>query len=167
MQINAQPKIIRSAEGGVQPTGLHCLFDDEHRVMLGRHVMARYGMSREQYIAYCGLPSDYPMTHLDYSDEAKRLAQAGSTEKPQGSLAAEGSSHSPDTHPPIVRSAKGSVTSKLIYCLLDGEGRAFPASHVGKKFNMTWSEYLRYCGLPTDYPQVAPYYSGSDKFLDF
>ncbi|MBY3151101.1 hypothetical protein HFO56_01580 [Rhizobium laguerreae] len=164
MQEIKNPAIVRSAEGSVTPTGIYCLFDNEKRVMLSRHVEAIYGMTEQQYIEYCGLPAEYPMTADAYRHEKARLASG--SERKYGFLritvGAEVSSG-----PEIVRDRKGSVSRDLIYCLFDGEGFPFPERHIKEKYGMDWEDYLAYCGLPADYPSVSPSFSGDDRFLDF
>ncbi len=61
--------------------------------------------------------------------------------------------------PKIIMKVEDSVTDDLIYCLFDGVGRKMITRHILAKYNMTWSEYLEYCNLPSDYPRVAPRYS--------
>ena len=61
--------------------------------------------------------------------------------------------------PKIVMPVEESVTDELIYCLFDRVGRKMISRHILAKYNMTWPQYLEYCGLPNDYPRVAPKYS--------
>lgn len=167
--LKQEPRIIRSVEGSVTAHGIYCLFDNQPRVMLARHLAAKYDMTPERYREVCGLPAEYPMVALGYKSEKafqhdSALRHQRKSGKPRLSIV--GKDFNPADHPPIVRSAKGSVTENLVYCLLDGEGTAFPATHVFNKFGMGWADYLHYCGLPFDYPCIAPYYGGSRKFIE-
>jgi predicted transcriptional regulator len=72
MKIIENPKIIRPMEGSVTNEGIYCLFDNERRVMLFRYVLAKYGMTPEEYRSFCDLPADYPMIAASYAE-----AQAG------------------------------------------------------------------------------------------
>jgi predicted transcriptional regulator len=172
MSINANPKIVRSPEGSVTRGGIYCLFDNKKRVFLSRYVEAIYGMTPEQYRAYCGLPEDYPMTAEDYVEEYRRVANGEPRKRPRLRLVRDESemttsTKKPASTPSITRDSRGSVSRELIYCLFDGKGFAFPAKHVRDVYGMDWEEYIAYCGLPPFYPSIAPYYSGSDRFLDF
>lgn len=163
MSSNESPKIVRSAAGSVTPTGIYCLFDNVKRVMLHRHLAIEYQMTPEKYIEYCGLPTNYPMTSSEYVEEKRKLSIEGGASD-DVSLRSDDPKY--PVNPPIVRDARGSVTRDKIVCLLDGEAMAFPANHVRDNYGMTWSQYLAYCGLPDDYPMVAPYYSGDDRYLN-
>ncbi|MCV9963620.1 MucR family transcriptional regulator [Pararhizobium sp. BT-229] len=69
MTIIKDPKIVRLVEGSVTDDGIYCLFDNERRTMLTRYIEAKYGMTPDEYRAYCGLPADYPMTAKNYIEE--------------------------------------------------------------------------------------------------
>jgi predicted transcriptional regulator len=140
------PTPIRSAEGSVTRDGIYCLFDNVHRTMLARHLSIEYGITPREYRAICGLPEDYPMTVASNSEEKAALAGAlgdGKTEPLRFR---------------IVRSAEGSVEDKVIHCLFDGVATGFLQQYVLREYGMSWEEYLWQCGLPADYPRVAPYY---------
>jgi hypothetical protein len=61
--------------------------------------------------------------------------------------------------PRIIMNVEDSITDDLIYCLFDDVGRKMITRHILGKYNMTWEQYLDYCGLPADYPRVAPSHS--------
>jgi predicted transcriptional regulator len=142
--------------------------------MLARYVEATYEMTAERYKEYCGLPDDYPMMAQGYDEERRNLSVGEPRRRPHLTLVGDDDRESPSASastatstPAITRERKGSVTRELIYCLFDGKGFAFPAKHVKEVYGMEWENYLAHCGLPSDYPSVAPLYSGDDRFLDF
>lgn len=61
----------------------------------------------------------------------------------------------------LVVSPEDSVHHDYIICLFDGEKRKMIARYVKSKYKMEWEEYKRECGLPDDYPSVAPSMSGN------
>lgn len=173
------PKVRFPVEGSVQPDGIVCLFDGQKRVMLNRYLKSEYNMTPDEYREVCGLPDDYPMTASGYRDEKRRLAardggalpedggKPAKTKRPKAIDDVEHRDPSPEfpVNPPIVRGFEGSVTAAKIFCLLDGKGYQFLGPVVLEKYGMTWKQYLAYCGLPADYPSVAPIYGGGDKYL--
>lgn len=52
-----------------------CLEDGDQFKSLKRPLMARYGMTPEEYRAKWGLPSDYPMTAPSYAEKRSQLAK--------------------------------------------------------------------------------------------
>ncbi|NTF17930.1 hypothetical protein G6L37_05905 [Agrobacterium rubi] len=63
------PKIIVPANETVFDDGIVCMFDGQKRKMMHRHVLANYGMTWDEYKAYCRLPADYPAVAPGYSRE--------------------------------------------------------------------------------------------------
>jgi predicted transcriptional regulator len=53
-----------------------CLEDGEKFKSLRRHVMAKYGLTPEQYREKWGLPADYPMVAPNYARQRSELARA-------------------------------------------------------------------------------------------
>jgi Predicted transcriptional regulator len=62
-----KPEIIIPASETVHDDYLVCMFDGAKRKMLQRYVMSLYGMTWEEYKAYCKLPSDYPAVAPGYA----------------------------------------------------------------------------------------------------
>lgn len=77
MDLNRTPAIIVPANETVFDDYIVCMFDGTKRKIMNRHVMAVYGMSWEEYKAYCKLPADYPSVAPGYSrqktEEAVKL----------------------------------------------------------------------------------------------
>lgn len=182
---SSQPKIVRPIEGSVTRSRIICLFDNVERIIMNRHVKKKYGMSWDEYKAFCGLPDDYPYASPAYLDERRgfkhespdyHLSYAAPNARkrvidtpafkeeklrflddlPTTSRIAP--SYPPCSGPPIVRPIKGSVTREKIYCLFDNEPRVLMASYVLRHYGMTWNRYLEYCGLPQDYPKASEAY---------
>jgi hypothetical protein len=61
--------------------------------------------------------------------------------------------------PTIIVPADQSVFDDYIVCLFDGQKRKMMHRYVRATYGMTWDEYKTYCGLPDDYPAVAPGYA--------
>ncbi|MEJ7016004.1 MucR family transcriptional regulator [Sinorhizobium meliloti] len=53
-----------------------CLEDGEKFKSLRRHLMAKYGLTPEQYREKWGLPDDYPMIAPSYARQRSELARA-------------------------------------------------------------------------------------------
>ncbi|MDK1376490.1 MULTISPECIES: MucR family transcriptional regulator [unclassified Sinorhizobium] len=53
-----------------------CLEDGEKFKSLRRHLMAKYGLTPEQYREKWGLPADYPMIASSYAQQRSELARA-------------------------------------------------------------------------------------------
>ncbi|RVH23329.1 MucR family transcriptional regulator [Sinorhizobium meliloti] len=53
-----------------------CLEDGEKFRTLRRHLMAKYGLTPEQYREKWGLPADYPMIAPSYARQRSELARA-------------------------------------------------------------------------------------------
>ena len=54
---------------------------------------------------------------------------------------------------------KKSVTPDFIICLEDGKKLKMLKRHLKTSYNMSPEEYRERCGLPIDYPMVAPNYA--------
>ncbi len=72
--MTSNPKIIVLADQSVFDDYIVCMFDGQKRKMMHRHVMARYGMTWDEYKAYCGLPDDYPAVAPGYAREKSEWA---------------------------------------------------------------------------------------------
>ena len=59
----------------VTPDYIISLEDGRKFRTLSRHLMAKYGMTPEQYRRKWGLPDDYPMVAPNYAAERSRLAK--------------------------------------------------------------------------------------------
>ncbi|NTF17381.1 hypothetical protein G6L37_02995 [Agrobacterium rubi] len=89
--------------------------------------------------------------------KTRQTSQASVQDSTQAATPAK---HVPERQEPrIIMPVEESVTDELVYCLFDGIGRKMISRHILARYNMTWPEYLAYCGLPNDYPRVAPKYS--------
>ncbi|MFC0804497.1 MucR family transcriptional regulator [Ensifer sp. P24N7] len=53
-----------------------CLEDGQKFKTLRRHLMAKYGLTPEEYRAKWSLPDDYPMTAPNYAQQRSALARA-------------------------------------------------------------------------------------------
>lgn len=53
-----------------------CLEDGQKFKSLRRHLMAKYGLTPEEYRARWDLPADYPMVAPDYAQQRSALARA-------------------------------------------------------------------------------------------
>ncbi|WP_085026050.1 MucR family transcriptional regulator [Ensifer aridi] len=60
----------------VTPEFIVCLEDGQKFKSLRRHLMAKYGLTPEQYRARWDLPADYPMIAPDYARRRSALARA-------------------------------------------------------------------------------------------
>lgn len=60
----------------VRPDYIVCLEDGAKLKMLKRYLMARYGLTPDQYRARWNLPADYPMVAPEYSERRRSLARA-------------------------------------------------------------------------------------------
>ncbi|WEJ13818.1 MucR family transcriptional regulator [Sinorhizobium prairiense] len=60
----------------VTPEFIVCLEDGRKFKSLRRHLMAKYGLTPEQYRAKWDLPADYPMIAPDYARRRSALARA-------------------------------------------------------------------------------------------
>ena len=54
---------------------------------------------------------------------------------------------------------KKSVTPEYIVCLEDGKKLKMLKRYLRSRYNLTPDEYRAKCGLPADYPMVAPNYA--------
>ena len=59
----------------IHPDYLVSLEDGRHFRSLRRHLMARYGLTPDQYRAKWGLPADYPMVAPNYAHERSEVAK--------------------------------------------------------------------------------------------
>lgn len=148
------PKAVISAEGSIRKEKIVCLLDNTERTILGRYIEQKYGLSPAQYRRHCGLPDDYPMTAYGYYMDKVNYAKLKRSIDPA------------QKWPEPVRPIEGSVTDKMIFCLLDGEGKTSLLGHLYEKYGMTWDEYRKHCRLPENYPCVAPYYTGDRSYLE-
>lgn len=62
-------------EESVHRDYLVCLLDGEKKLMLKRHLRARYGMEWEDYVRHFGLPADYPSVAPGYAAEKSAYAK--------------------------------------------------------------------------------------------
>ena len=146
------PRIVRPIEGSVTDAAIYCLFDNQPRMFLSRYLKAKYNMTPEEYRAFCALPDDYPMVAPAYRrgiDGVRKDLTPGS----------------PARHPDIVRPIEGSVTEDGIYCLFDNKKRVMLDRYLAAAYRMTPEQYRQHCGLPDDYPMVAPGYSAERRRL--
>jgi predicted transcriptional regulator len=63
-------------EKSVTVDSIICLEDGEKFKSLKRHLMAKYGLTPEQYREKWGLPADYPMVAPNYARQRSELARA-------------------------------------------------------------------------------------------
>ncbi|APG86405.1 MucR family transcriptional regulatory protein y4pD (plasmid) [Sinorhizobium americanum CCGM7] len=70
---------------------LICLEDGKRFKSLRRHLMAKYGLTPEQYREKWKLPADYPMTAPNYAMQRAELARATGLGRKPASLLAEAS----------------------------------------------------------------------------
>lgn len=66
-----------------------CLEDGERFKSLRRHLMAKYGLTPEQYREKWKLPADYPMTAPNYARQRSEIARAAGLGKKPASEPAE------------------------------------------------------------------------------
>jgi predicted transcriptional regulator len=137
-----KPEIIIAADQSVFDDYIVCLFDGEKRKLMNRHVMATYGMTWDEYKAYCNLPDDYPSMAPRLVREAVKIDLDMMSKMPE-----------------ITVPVDQSVFDDYIVCLFDGQKRKMMHRYVMAKYGMTWDEYKAYCGLPDDYPATAPGYA--------
>lgn len=71
---NPSIKVVRPVEGSVTHERIFCLFDGKPVVNLKRHLLIHYNMQFEDYIEFCGLPSDYP----DMPERSRELKEQAS-----------------------------------------------------------------------------------------
>jgi predicted transcriptional regulator len=57
---NPSLKVVRTIEGSVTHERIYCMLDNKPVINLRKHLLIHYNMSFDDYIAFCGLPSDYP-----------------------------------------------------------------------------------------------------------
>lgn len=60
----------------VTPEFIICLEDGQKFKSLRRHLMAKYGLTPEEYRARWDLPADYPMIAPNYAQQRSALARA-------------------------------------------------------------------------------------------
>lgn len=72
--LDAQEPAVPIAQS-VQRDYLVSLEDGKHYRSLRRHLMAKYGMTPDEYRAKWGLPSDYPMVAPSYAEERSEVAK--------------------------------------------------------------------------------------------
>ncbi|MGA0602810.1 MucR family transcriptional regulator [Caulobacter sp. KR2-114] len=70
----ALPTIPLSVEDTLTPDYLVCLEDGQRFRSLRRHLMAKHGMTPEQYRSKWSLPADYPMVAPNYAAERSAVA---------------------------------------------------------------------------------------------
>ena len=78
-----------SIRSSIKPDHIVCLEDGKKLKMLKRHLMARYGMTPDDYRTKWGLPGDYPMVAPNYAEQRRTLAKSiglgtKRTSKPRG-----------------------------------------------------------------------------------
>ncbi|PST18675.1 MucR family transcriptional regulator [Mesorhizobium plurifarium] len=66
-----------------------CLDDGKKFTSLKRHLMAKFGLTPEQYREKWKLPADYPMTAPNYARQRSELARATGLGKKPASVPAE------------------------------------------------------------------------------
>jgi Predicted transcriptional regulator len=69
------PEIIVPADQTVFEDHIVCMFDGSKRKLMHRHVLATYGMTWDEYKAYCGLPEDYPAIAPSYAHAKREIAK--------------------------------------------------------------------------------------------
>ncbi len=73
--INDRPQPAIAIRKSIQPDYLVCLEDGRKLKMLKRHLKTAYNMTPEEYKQRWGLPSDYPMTAPNYTNQRRTLAK--------------------------------------------------------------------------------------------
>ena len=73
--INDRPQPAIAIRKSIQPDYLVCLEDGRKLKMLKRHLKTAYNMTPEEYKQRWGLPSDYPMTATNYTNQRRNLAK--------------------------------------------------------------------------------------------
>jgi predicted transcriptional regulator len=73
----------------VTPDYIISLEDGRKFRTLSRHLMARYGMTPEQYRRKWGLPDDYPMVAPNYAVERSKIAKSMGLGRPDSASADE------------------------------------------------------------------------------
>jgi predicted transcriptional regulator len=73
----------------VTPDYIISLEDGRKFRTLSRHLMARYGMTPEQYRRKWGLPDDYPMVAPSYAVERSKIAKSMGLGRPESGNADE------------------------------------------------------------------------------
>jgi len=73
--INDRPQPAIAIRKSIQPDYLVCLEDGRKLKMLKRHLKTAYNMTPEEYKQRWGLPSDYPMTAPNYTNQRRNLAK--------------------------------------------------------------------------------------------
>jgi predicted transcriptional regulator len=73
----------------VTPDYIISLEDGRKFRTLSRHLMARYGMTPEQYRRKWGLPDDYPMVAPNYAVERSKIAKSMGLGRPDSGSADE------------------------------------------------------------------------------
>lgn len=73
----AKPELAPAVpiEVSVTPTYIVSLEDGKHYRSLRRHLMAKYGMTPDDYRQKWGLPSDYPMVAPEYAQQRSEVAK--------------------------------------------------------------------------------------------
>ena len=138
---------------------LYCARDGQRTENLELYVDVTFDLGWEEYLSLAGLPPDFPKTErlvprLAWTPPVDHLPQKLSPAPRRMQMLRESG-----TGPKIVMPVEESITPDKIYCLFDRVGRSMITRHVRAKWGMTWDEYIEYCGLPADYPRVAPNYS--------
>jgi predicted transcriptional regulator len=83
VQVEARPAAAVSVRASVKPDYIVCLEDGKKMKMLKRHLMTDHGLTPTQYRERWGLPADYPMVSVNYSEKRRELAkQIGLGRKP-------------------------------------------------------------------------------------
>ncbi|NTF16895.1 hypothetical protein G6L37_00450 [Agrobacterium rubi] len=62
------PEIIVPAEESIESDFLVCMFDGHKTKFLPRYVKSQYGLEWDDYLDYCGLPSEYPRQPPGYAE---------------------------------------------------------------------------------------------------
>jgi predicted transcriptional regulator len=101
LNVSPPPERRVSIEGSITPDFLISFEDGKPYRSLRRHLMARYGMTPDDYRQKWGLPADYPMVAPNYpKDRAEVARRIGlGRNKPKGS-APVGKTRGRNTTPP-------------------------------------------------------------------
>lgn len=83
--IRQEPAV--SIRSSIKPDYIVCLEDGKKLKVLRRHLMARFGMTPDDYRAKWNLPKDYPMVAPNYAETRRALAKqiglgGGASQKP-------------------------------------------------------------------------------------
>jgi predicted transcriptional regulator len=152
----------------VSDNGIICLDDGKSFKTLKRHVAQLGYETPEAYLAYWGLPADYPFVAPSYSERRSNMAKSFGfgTKGNTGSKGKKTPKAKPNTvkvqRPDWIGAdediVEATVKDDYIICLLDKAEVKYIRGYVRnpKRFNMKWEDYLTMFGLPDDYPHT-PY----------